>query len=81
MTAADVGSDDGDGEASGDGEVVEPEVDESEDERGQALAPFDPLQRYLTEIRRYPLLTREEEKRARDPLPRARRTSRPPTSW
>jgi RNA polymerase sigma-32 factor len=62
VTAADVDSDDGEGEASGDGDVIEPEVDESEGERGQALAPFDPLQRYLTEIRRYPLLTREEEK-------------------
>lgn len=28
----------------------------------RSLVPFDPLQRYLTEIRRYPLLTREEEK-------------------
>lgn len=27
------------------------------------LVPFDPLQRYLTEIRRYPLLSREEEHR------------------
>jgi RNA polymerase sigma-32 factor len=27
------------------------------------LVPYDPLQRYLTEIRRHPLLTREEEKR------------------
>jgi RNA polymerase sigma-32 factor len=27
----------------------------------KALAPYDPLQRYLTEIRRYSLLTREEE--------------------
>jgi RNA polymerase sigma-32 factor len=26
-----------------------------------SLVPFDPLQRYLSEIRRYPLLTREEE--------------------
>jgi len=26
-----------------------------------SLVPFDPLQRYLAEIRRYPLLTREEE--------------------
>lgn len=26
-----------------------------------ALVPYDPLQRYLTEIRRYPLLSREEE--------------------
>jgi RNA polymerase sigma-32 factor len=28
---------------------------------GGALVPYDPLQRYLQEIRRYPLLTREEE--------------------
>lgn len=28
-----------------------------------ALVPFDPLQRYLVEIRRFPLLTREEEHR------------------
>ena len=27
----------------------------------KALVPFDSLQRYLTEIRRYPILTREEE--------------------
>jgi RNA polymerase sigma-32 factor len=33
------------------------------DEREEAsLVSFDPLQRYLTEIRRYPLLSREEEK-------------------
>jgi RNA polymerase sigma-32 factor len=32
------------------------------DAEGRALAAFDPLQRYLTEIRRYPLLSREEEK-------------------
>jgi RNA polymerase sigma-32 factor len=29
--------------------------------RGKALVPFDPLQRYLTEIRRFALLSREEE--------------------
>lgn len=29
----------------------------------KALVPFDPLQRYLAEIRRFPLLTREEEHR------------------
>jgi RNA polymerase sigma-32 factor len=28
---------------------------------GKALVPFDPLQRYLAEIRRFPLLSREEE--------------------
>jgi RNA polymerase sigma-32 factor len=30
---------------------------------GKALVPYDPLQRYLTEIRRFPLLSREEEHR------------------
>ena len=30
---------------------------------GKALVPFDPLQRYLTEIRRFRLLSREEEHR------------------
>ncbi|MFQ5853754.1 MAG: sigma-70 factor domain-containing protein, partial [Candidatus Binatia bacterium] len=29
----------------------------------KALVSFDPLQRYLAEIRRYPLLSREEEHR------------------
>jgi RNA polymerase sigma-32 factor len=34
----------------------------ADDERKpSALVPYDPLQRYLSEIRRYPLLTREEE--------------------
>lgn len=28
---------------------------------GAAVVPYDPLQRYLSEIRRYPLLSREEE--------------------
>jgi RNA polymerase sigma-32 factor len=32
-----------------------------EREQGGALVPYDPLQRYLAEIRRYPLLSREEE--------------------
>ncbi|HEU4344498.1 MAG TPA: RNA polymerase factor sigma-32 [Candidatus Binatia bacterium] len=48
-----------------------PEIDlakefESGDDKpvsGKALVPFDPLQRYLAEIRRFPLLTREEEHR------------------
>lgn len=31
------------------------------DSSDKALVPFDPLQRYLTEIRRFPLLSREEE--------------------
>jgi RNA polymerase sigma-32 factor len=38
------------------------EEEEGEEDHGRSLVPFDPLQRYLTEIRRYPLLTREEEK-------------------
>ncbi|MBI4524014.1 MAG: RNA polymerase subunit sigma-70, partial [Deltaproteobacteria bacterium] len=41
------------------------ELDFSEEEErkstGKALVRFDPLQRYLAEIRRYPLLSREEE--------------------
>jgi len=45
-------------EASG---VPEPE-EEPERDSGRSLVPLDPLQRYMTEIRRYPLLTREEEK-------------------
>jgi RNA polymerase sigma-32 factor len=31
--------------------------------KGKALVPFDPIQRYLTEIRRFKLLSREEEHR------------------
>jgi RNA polymerase sigma-32 factor len=34
-----------------------------EREQGGALVRYDPLQRYLAEIRRYPLLSREEEHR------------------
>ncbi|MFN8543123.1 MAG: RNA polymerase factor sigma-32 [Candidatus Binatia bacterium] len=41
-------------------EVSEPEVPEPEPLPG-ALIPVDSLQRYLTEIRRIPVLTREEE--------------------
>ena len=37
--------------------------DEKADSTGKALVPFDPLQRYLAEIRRFPLLSREEEHR------------------
>lgn len=37
--------------------------DEGKRSSANALVPFDSLQRYLTEIRRYPLLSREEERR------------------
>jgi RNA polymerase sigma-32 factor len=33
----------------------------AEDSQPKALIPYDPLKRYLAEIRRYPLLSREEE--------------------
>ena len=42
-------------------EVVEEAAEESGGSDGGALVPFDPLGRYLTEIRRFPLLNREEE--------------------
>src|SRR5918912_5067 len=42
-----------------------PDIDlskeENADSKDKALIPFDPLQRYLTEIRRFPLLSREDE--------------------
>ena len=47
--------------------VLLDEIDEVADDADQAaepsgaLVPFDALQRYLSEIRRYPVLTREEE--------------------
>ena len=34
-----------------------------EEPTGTSLAPFDPLQRYFAEIRRYPLITTDEERR------------------
>jgi RNA polymerase sigma-32 factor len=36
--------------------------EEEESSSAGALVPFDPLQRYLSEMRRYPLLSREEER-------------------
>jgi RNA polymerase sigma-32 factor len=42
------------------GKIVETS---KEGTRDKALVPFDPLQRYLTEIRRFPLLGRDEEHR------------------
>jgi RNA polymerase sigma-32 factor len=41
--------------------VAEDETDADADTAPSAVVPFDPLQRYLTEIRRYPILSREEE--------------------
>ena len=41
-------------------EEVEDDAEQAE-ESSSALVPFDALQRYLSEIRRYPVLTREEE--------------------
>jgi RNA polymerase sigma-32 factor len=37
------------------------EVEEPEESDGKALVPFEPLQRYLAEIRRFSVLSREEE--------------------
>ena len=40
-----------------------PKIEDTDDDgsRGKALVPFDPLQRYLAEIRRFSILSREEE--------------------
>ncbi|MFQ5851081.1 MAG: RNA polymerase factor sigma-32 [Candidatus Binatia bacterium] len=43
--------------------LAEIDLDEEKDSSEKSLVPFDPLQRYLAEIRRYPLLSREEEHR------------------
>lgn len=44
-------------------EVFDDDVLEDEDEASAGpLVPYDPLQRYMAEARRYPLLSREEEK-------------------
>ncbi|MEO8604333.1 MAG: RNA polymerase factor sigma-32 [bacterium] len=60
VVADDAAEPEADGAAThGAAEVVERD-DEPAD--GRSLVPFDPLQRYMTEIRRYPLLSREEEK-------------------
>ncbi|MGA8570102.1 MAG: RNA polymerase factor sigma-32 [Candidatus Binataceae bacterium] len=54
-------------EAAGEGgvesltEAAEDAAEENGGRDGGALVPFDPLGRYLTEIRRFPLLSREEE--------------------
>jgi RNA polymerase sigma-32 factor len=38
-----------------------PEIEEGDEGDTKALVPFEPLQRYLAEIRRFPILSREEE--------------------
>jgi RNA polymerase sigma-32 factor len=43
--------------------AVPADEDDAAGVRDKALVPFDPLQRYLAEIRRFPLLSREEEHR------------------
>jgi RNA polymerase sigma-32 factor len=52
----------GEGVADAVAQAAGADEDEKDDDAGRALVPFDPLQRYLTEIRRYQLLTREEER-------------------
>jgi RNA polymerase sigma-32 factor len=47
---------------SADSETEPAEADSAETKDSGALVPTDPLGRYLTEIRRFPLLSREEEK-------------------
>ena len=42
-------------------ELVRDEDDGDTAPKGKALVPFDPLQRYLAEIRRFKVLSREEE--------------------
>jgi RNA polymerase sigma-32 factor len=42
-------------------EIAEPAGPSSVADGGGSLVPFDPLSRYLSEIRRFPLLSREEE--------------------
>src|SRR5947207_15278722 len=37
--------------------------DKDVDSRSKALVAFDPLQRYLAEFRRFPLMSREKERR------------------
>ena len=62
---ADEHSDPRDEPTMGEIDLFDDQVDPNEeaDASGKALVPYDPLQRYLMEIRRYPLLTREEEHR------------------
>lgn len=51
-----------DDEDSANVEIVLEDEDDDEDDRQGSLVAYDPLQRYMVEARRYPLLSREEEK-------------------
>ena len=42
-------------------QIVEEANDDDRSSKDKALVPYDPLQRYLTEIRRFRILNREEE--------------------
>ena len=44
-------------------EIVDDEQEELEKSKETSLVPFDPLQRYLIEISKYPVLTKEEEQK------------------
>ena len=44
-----------------DHEIVDNEKEDKGLQDRTALVPFDPLQRYLMEISKYPMLSREEE--------------------
>src|SRR5437660_9762813 len=43
------------------GEPVLPEI--ADEDHDKALVPYDPLRRYLAEVRKYPFLSKEEELR------------------
>jgi RNA polymerase, sigma 32 subunit, RpoH len=45
----------------GHGDVIEEGEEEKEQEQKTSLVLYDPLRRYLLELRKYPLLTKEEE--------------------
>lgn len=42
-------------------EIKEPEVDSHPGKQNESIVPVDPLQKYIAEVRKFPLLTPEEE--------------------
>jgi RNA polymerase sigma-32 factor len=42
-------------------EIIDKDLEGKDGQKSTSLVPFDPLQRYLMEISKYPMLTREEE--------------------